>query len=366
MEAFDRILVRAPNWLGDVVMATPLLRTLREAYPRARLDVLTQPGGALVLEGFAGIDDVVPYRRKGEHAGFGGMRRLARELRTRRYDLAVVCPNSFSSALLMRLAGIPRRLGWSYGGRGFLLTDRLVPPMRGHRRVPRPMPQYYLDLARHLGCEVLAEDAELAVTAAGEREADAFVARHGAAGTPLLGVNVGAAFGPSKHWRADRFGEVAAALRARRGLRPVVLCGPGEEALGRAVEDAIVAAGVPDVIRTSDAVLSLAGLKSVVARLALMVTTDTGPRHFAIAFDVPVVCVMGSTDPMMTDQPRARGSVVRLAPLLECMPCHEKVCPLAHHRCMEDLAAAPVVAACEAALGQPPRARVAPPPRRSV
>jgi heptosyltransferase-2 len=363
MEGFDRILVRMPNWLGDVVMATPLLRTLREAYPRARLDILVQPGGALVLEGVPFVDDVLLYRRKGEHAGLVGMRRMAAELRARRYELGIVCPNSFSSALLFRLAGVRRRLGWSYGGRGFLLTDRLVPRMRGHRRVPRPMPQYYLDLARHLGCEVLAEDAVLAVTPDGEAEADAFMARHGVGDTPLVGLNVGAAFGPSKHWRADRFGEVATGLRARRGMRTVVLCGPGEEALGRQVEDAVAAASCDDVIRTSDAVLSLAGLKSVVNRLALMVTTDTGPRHFAIAFDVPVVCVMGSTDPLMTDQPGARAEVVRLEPLLDCMPCHEKVCPLQHHDCLEKLAAAPVLAAAERVLVRPPRPPSGPPPR---
>ncbi len=360
MEAFDRILVRMPNWLGDVVMATPLLRTLREAYPRARLDVLVQRGGAIVLEGVPFVDDVILYRRGGEHAGLSGMRRFARELRARDYELGVLCPNSFSSALLFRLAGLRRRIGWSYGGRGFLLTDRLAPQMRGHRRAPRPMPQYYLDLARRLGCEVLSDAVALAVTPDGEAEAEAFMERHGVRGTPLVGLNVGAAFGPSKHWRADRFGDVAAGLRASHGMRSVVLCGPGEETLGREVEDAALAAGCDDVIRTSDSVLTLAGLKSVVARLALMVTTDTGPRHFAIAYDVPVVCVMGATDPLMTDQPGARDEVVRLTPLLDCMPCHEKVYTLRHHDCLETLAAEPVLAAADRVLALPPRAATGP------
>jgi len=88
-----------------------------------------------------------------------------------------------------------------------------------------------------------------------------------------------------------------------------------------------------DVVRTSDRILSINGLKALVKGLDLLVTTDTGPRHFAVAFDVPYVCVMGSTDPMMTDQPEARGEVVRHEPLLDCMPCHEKVCPLVHHKC---------------------------------
>ena len=347
MESFDRILVRLPNWLGDVVMATPLLRTLRESFPRAHLAVLVAPGGAQVIEGRAGIDEVIVFRKKDEHRGLRGMQRLAERVREGRFDLAVCCPNSFSAALALRLAGIPRRLGWAYGGRGFLLTDRLVPKMKGHRRVPRPMPQYYLDLARHLGCEILWPRTRLATTPAGEEEAEAFLASRGVTpGAPLVGFNVGASFGPSKLWHARGFAAVAADLRRARGMRPVVLSGPGEEALGREIEDAIGG----DVVRTSDVKLSINGLKAVVKRLALLVTTDTGPRHFALAFDVPCVCIMGSTDPRMTDQPGARGLVVRLEPALDCMPCHEKVCPLQHHRCLEDLGPASVLRAVEEVL----------------
>lgn len=357
MEPFGRILVRAPNWLGDVVMATPLLRTLRETWPRAHVAVLVAPGGAAVLEGLPSFDETILFRKKDEHRGVAGMRRLARTLRAGRFDLAVCCPNSFSSALALRLAGIPRRLGWSYGGRGFLLTDRLVPEMRGHRRVPRPMPQYYLDLVRHLGCEVLAEHTELATTPQGEAEADAFLAARGvAAGTDLVGLNVGASFGPSKLWNAKGFAGVAEGLRRTRGLRPVVLSGPGEEAIGREIEEAVGG----DVVRTSDSKLSIAGLKAVVRRLALLVTTDTGPRHFALAFDVPCVCVMGSTDPRMTDQPATRSEVVRRDPLLDCMPCHEKTCPLVHHACLEEIGAGQVLAAVERVMALPPVARSGP------
>jgi heptosyltransferase-2 len=324
--------------------------------------VLVSPGGAAVLEGLPFFDRVIPFRKKDTHRGARGMARLAKELRRERFELAVCCPNSFSSALALRWAGVPRRVGWSYGGRGFLLTDRLVPEMKGHRRVPRPMPEYYLDLARHLGCEILAEHTELATTPEGDAEAEKFLAARGVApGTPLLGLNVGASFGPSKLWHARGFAGVAAALRRTRGMRAIVLSGPGEEALGKTIEDAVAASdGGADVVRTSDTFLSIAGLKSVVNRLALLVTTDTGPRHFALALDVPCVCVMGSTDPRMTDQPATRSEVVRLAPLLDCMPCHEKVCPLVHHKCLEDLGPEPVLAACDRVLAMAPPVRRGP------
>ncbi|MCE9635483.1 MAG: lipopolysaccharide heptosyltransferase II [Planctomycetes bacterium] len=361
MESFDRILVRAPNWLGDVVMATPLLRVVRETWPRAHIGVVCSPGGAAVLDGLPFFDEVIPFRKNDLHRGVRGMARLARELRKGRFDLAICCPNSFSSALALRWAAIPRRVGWSYGGRGFLLTDRLVPAMKGHRRIARPMPEYYLDLARHLGCEILDDATELGVTASGDEEAARFLTERGVVpGTPLVGLNVGASFGPSKLWHAKGFADVATRLRATRGMRPIVLCGPGEEALGREIEDAVRDAGCAGVVRTSDVKLSIAGLKSLVKRLTLLVTTDTGPRHFALAYDVPCVCVMGSTDPRMTDQPRTRSEVVRLAPILDCMPCHEKVCPLKHHKCLEDLGSQPVLAACDRVLALPPTKRAGP------
>jgi heptosyltransferase-2 len=360
VEPFERIVVRMPNWIGDVVMATPLVRTLRENLPRAHLAVLVLPSGAKVLEGSAGIDQVIVYDRKGKDAGFGGMRRVAARLKQERFDLAVCCPNSFSQALILRMAGIPRRAGWSYGGRGFLLTDKLAPQMDGHRRVARPMPLYYLDIARLLGCEVLSAAAHLGTTEQDERDADEFLDRKSVPrDTPLLGLNVGAAFGPSKHWTPRGFADVAAGLRMSDGLRPVVLCGPGEEDLGRTIEDAVGG----DIVRTSNDVISLGGLKALIRRLKLLVTTDTGPRHFAVAFDVPHVCVMGSTNPQMTDQPHARGEVVRVDPLLDCMPCHEKVCPLGHHDCLEKLEAAPVLAAAQRVMALPPVTDAAPPLR---
>jgi heptosyltransferase-2 len=204
---------------------------------------------------------------------------------------------------------------------------------------------------------VLSEETELATTPAGEAEAAQFLRERGiVAGTRLAGLNVGASFGPSKLWYPAQFAEVAHGLRTKHALRPVVLSGPGEEEIGKAVEDAVGG----DVVRTSDTKLSVAGLKSVVRRLALLVTTDTGPRHFAIAFDVPCVCVMGSTDPRMTDQLWSRSEVVRREPLLDCMPCHEKVCPLVHHNCMKELGAARVLEACGRVLAQPPRVRRGP------
>jgi heptosyltransferase-2 len=336
MEPFERILVRAPNPLGDAVMATPLLRCLRRSWPKARITVVATPAGAGVYEGLDSVDRVEVFRR-GEDRGLAGIWRSARRLRGERFDLAVVCPNSHSSALHAWLAGARRRVGWAYNGRGFLLSDPLGPEMqRWGKRVPVPMVEYYLDLARRLGAETTSTATELRATPEGEAEALAALDAGGwKEGTPLVGLGVGSSFGPSKLWSAEAFGAVGEAL-ADRGFRIALLFGPGEEGVAAAVASRLRR---PPVVGPAKA-LGIAGLKSLCRRLSVLVGTDTGPRHVAVAFGVPVVVVMGPTDPEYTNCNLERTVVLREP--VDCAPwawpCHEKDCPLKgerRHQCME-------------------------------
>ncbi|MCK6481270.1 MAG: lipopolysaccharide heptosyltransferase II [Planctomycetes bacterium] len=357
MEPFERILVRAPNPLGDAVMATPLLRCLRRSWPRARITVLAMPSGAEAYRGLETVDRVEVYRRHGGDAGPGGFLRVARRLRAERFDLALLCPNSHSSALLALLAGARRRVGWSYNGRGPLLTDALRPEKAGFaKRVARPMTSYYLDLARHLGAEVTDERTELRTTPDGEEEALRALAAGGwREGEPLAALAVGASFGPSKLWTAEGFARTGDALAAK-GLRVAVLHGPGEEPVARAVQERM---GTSPVVGAGT-VLGLAGLKSLSARLSVIVTTDTGPRHVASAFGVPAVVVMGPTDPVFTNCNLERTVVLRKE--VDCTPyrwpCHEKACPLENarfHQCMTRIPFERAVAAAEDLMGRFPR-----------
>lgn len=348
-EPFERILVRAPNPLGDAIMATPLLRCLRRNWPRARITVLAAPSGAEAYRGLDSVDRIEVYRRGGEDRGALGLWRTARRLRPERFDLAVVCPNSHSAAILARLAGARRRVGWSYNGRGFLLTDVLVPEKKAvAKRIPTPMVGYYLDLARRMGAEVTDERPELATTPDGEEAALRVLGEGGwKEGEGLAGLGVGSSFGPSKLWTPEAFAATGDAL-AGRGMRPVLLYGPGEEPVARAVAERMRTKPVAG----ADRVLGLAALKSVVKRLRVMVTTDTGPRHVAVAFGIPVVVIMGPTDPVYTDAHIEKTVVLREE--VDCAPyrwpCHEKDCPLTdarRHQCMERI---PADRAVEAAL----------------
>jgi len=353
-EPFERILVRAPNPLGDAIMATPLLRCLRRGWPRARITVLATPAGAEAYRGLDSLDRIEVYRRGGADRGALGLWRTARRLRPERFDLAVVCPNSHSAAILARLTGARRRVGWSYNGRGFLLTDVLVPEKKAvARRIPVPMVGYYLDLARRMGAEPTDERPELATTPDGESEALRVLGEGGwREGEGLAGLGVGSSFGPSKLWTPEAFAAVGDALAAK-GMKSILLFGPGEEPLARAVGERMKSKPVVGADRS----LGLAAIKSLVKRLKVMVTTDTGPRHVAVAFGIPVVVIMGPTDPIYTDAHLEKTVVLREQ--VDCAPyrwpCHEKDCPLGdsrRHQCMERIPPERAVAAVEGLLGR--------------
>lgn len=342
-----RIWVRAPNWLGDFVMATASFARVRAAFPDAHVTAGMRPFLRPLLTGSTFFDAVVDTPRA---KGLRDLWRQVRAMRAAHFDLAIVLPNSPATGLAPFLARVPLRLGYRQG-RALLMNlgGRVAPRRRwyqrrlGPRRSPTPMPNYYHDLLDHLGLPPGGLRPQLAITA----DEDAWVAEHlrslgVAEGTPLLLLVVGANFGASKLWLPERFAAVARHFQERRGMRALVLVGPSEVELG----ERIGAEGQAIVL--SKPVLPLDKLKALVRRGALMVTGDTGPRHLAVAFDRPVVCLMGPNDPNYTRYCMDKTELIRKD--LECSPCQRKVCPLGHHRCMKDITVEEVVAAGERLL----------------
>ena len=173
-----RIVVFCPNLIGDTVMATPTLRALRQSFPSAILHGVVKPHVSPTLDGTTWLDDRILFAPSGDPQQ--RMWAVVKRLRAERYDCALLLPNSFRAALVAWLAGIPRRIGYARGGRSLLLTDRLRPPLdRRGRYLPTPIVDYYIKLARQLGCHVESTRIELATTAAEERAADGAWARLG-------------------------------------------------------------------------------------------------------------------------------------------------------------------------------------------
>lgn len=357
-----RVFVRTPNWLGDFVMATSAFARLRSAFPAAHITGGLRPYLRPLACGSTFFDELVDTPKAG---GLGDLWRQVRAMRAGRFDLAIVLPNSLATGIVPFLAGVPLRLGYQQGRPGLMNLGRRAAMRRawfqrrlGPSRRPMPMPIYYRDLLDVLGLPPADLHPRLVVT---EQE-DAWVEQHLrslgiAPDARLLLLVVGANFGASKLWLPERFAAVARHFQVHHGMRALVLVGPSEVELGERI------AAAADAIVLSRPVLPLDKLKALVRRGALMITGDTGPRHLAVAFDRPIVCLFGPTDPDYTRYCLEHTEIVRKD--LECAPCQRKVCPLGHHRCMRDIAVEEVVAAGERLLAREhpaaPAPRQAPP-----
>lgn len=345
-----RIAVFSPNLIGDTVMATPAFRALRRGFPDARIDLVIKPNVAPTLDGAPWFDGRILFDARSKDSCFRS-RSAIRQLRESRLDLAVLFPNSIRSALIARLGGARHRVGYDLGGRRLLLTDRLLPVRDASgRRIPSPAIDHYLGLLHPLGCPTDSIRMELFTTPDDEQAADDAWSRLGlpTAG-PVVCLNNGGAFGPAKAWPSSSFATLARRLTDERGVSVLVVCGPAERESAREI---VALADRPSVVSLADEPLSIGLTKACIRRSALLITTDSGPRHFAGAFGVPVVSLFGPTFIAWTRTylPRA----IHLQKPVDCGPCQRPVCPLGHHRCMRELPPDVVFAAAVRLLGRAP------------
>ncbi len=325
-DAPENILIRAPNWVGDIVMATGNFADVRRTFPGARITVLLEPGREKILEGSHDFDRIL-FDRAGTSPA--KLWRIARELRKERFDLAIIFPNSFRTALVCYLAGIPRRAGYRRNLRSLLLSHGVdYERSPGGKRRPVPMPLFYAKLCEAAGVPRGDLKPRLCVTPECEEKAVALRRELGIAdGEPLVGLNPGASFGASKLWPPGHFAELGDALTEKHGHRTILFVGPGEEAIAGEIWSRMRHKPIYDRSR----LVPLDVLKPFVRDLKLLVTTDTGPRHYAVAFGVPAVVIMGPTHPDYTAFNLEKTEVIRHD--VPCGPCHLKVCPI-DHRCM--------------------------------
>jgi heptosyltransferase-2 len=328
-----KIAVFGPNLIGDTVMATPAFRALRRGFPDAKLTLVIKPRVWPTLEGTAWFDEVIRFEPRStdkEERTTRAVRRLRRE----QFDVAVLFPNSIRSAWISWLAGIRRRVGYVRHGRGPLLTDRLYYPRDASgRRLPTPIVESYLGLVRQLGCPAASVRTELATTSDDEAAADLAWSELGLdSGKQVVALNTGGAFGPAKNWPSIHFAELARRLATLADVAVLVLCGPDERGSAREI---VREACHPQVVSLADRSLGIGLTKACVRRSALLITTDSGPRHFAAAFNIPVITLFGPTHVGWT-RTYHPGAWHMFQPV-PCGPCQRAVCPEGHHRCMRDL-----------------------------
>jgi len=334
-----RVVVRAPNWLGDIVMALPAIAAVRAAHPGAHLAVAAPAAFADVCAAIPGVDGVVPLRGSGIRA-IGGH---AEALKAGAFDLAILLTNSFATALAASRAGIAERWGYRRDLRGRLLT-RAVPTQPGKGGAAMPAgphhSAYYLRLVAALGMPPVDAAVALRVPAEGDARAAALLTEAGLpADAILVGFAPGAAYGSAKRWPPERVaGAIAGA--ARLGARAVLVGAAADREIARAIQSALdpaARASVVDVVGRTD----VATLMAMLARCAVVVANDSGAMHVAAAVGRPVVAIFGPTDERAT-APMGPHTLVRRD--VFCRPCLLRACPI-DHRCLRRIDAADVVEA---------------------
>lgn len=325
-----RTLVISPNWIGDAVMAQPLLRLLKERDPQRPIDVLAPAWVAPVWQAIHEVDVVLETPFRHGALQLGERWKFAKILRQRAYAEAYVLPNTLKFALIPWLAGIPRRIGYKGEMRfGLINVMHHDDPV-----APRPMAQYYAALAdapvRNLQRPAVLPKPVLAIS---QDESMSVVSRMGLdAENPILVFAPGAEFGPAKRWPTARFAELAKIVQRSQPSAQILLLGSAKDA---PVCDDIVASA-PGV-RSLAGVTSLSEAMALIAHAAAVVTNDSGLMHIAAALQRPVVALYGPTDPRHTPPLSDLAKILWLH--LDCAPCHQRECPLGHQNCMKGISA---------------------------
>ena len=316
-----KIVVRGANWIGDAVMTIPALRLLRRIFPDASISLHTRAWAEGLFRDADFITDIIPLDGRGS---LSSVIEQSRSLRERNFDLAILFPNSFESALVARLARIPKRLGYSTEQRGFLLTDRVpVPSWKNEVHESK----YYLNLIASLGGEGGDEHPELQVSRKRRSDARKKMAEYGVEeGSLVVGMGAGSTNSLAKRWPAENFSALADLLTVRHNANVVLFGSKDESHVSRSVLE-----GSSEVHRDLTGQTDLATATAILSELDLFVSNDMGLAHVAAAVVTPTIVIFCPTNENTT---RPLGPNVQiLREPVECSPCMLRECPI-DHRCM--------------------------------
>ncbi len=341
----EKILIRSTNWIGDAIMTTPAVRSIRANFPNAEITLLALPWVADVFTASPRVDHIFVYEKNGRHQGLRGKLTLASDLRKNKYDAAILLQNAFEAALITTLARIPVRGGYTTDGRGLFLTHGV----KKHSDIGmKHQVHYYQEMVAGLGLTPGKDQLELFLTPDVRRDAkqglQQYFFQHG--NVPVIGLNPGAAYGPAKRWPAEKFGRLAQLVCSQTDALLLIF---GTDADCEAA--AHIAAAVSD---QTGRILDLTGKTNLASAMAYIdrcdafVTNDSGLMHVAAALRTPTIAIFGSTDHIATGPYSDRARVIRKP--MDCSPCKETHCPQDHFQCMERIQAQEVFSSVQALL----------------
>ncbi|MES2199977.1 MAG: lipopolysaccharide heptosyltransferase II [Chlamydiota bacterium] len=320
------IIVRMPNWVGDVIMSTPVLTDLRKAFPDANITAMCRSPMGELLQEFPDIDEIFCFTKSSRLVRRNEKKNIMEKLQNGKYDLGLVLPNTFSSAWWFWQGEVKYRIGYNCSKRSFLLTHPVEVPVDIQKQ---HLISTYKNLLTVLGIPPSSTLPKLYLKASEVEQAKLLLSQHGVrAHHQIIGINPGAAYGSAKCWLPERFREVTMRLLENKDI-VIVYFG-----------DLITANLVKEICQgLSPRVINMAGLTSLreltclISLCDVLLTNDSGPMHIAGAFNTPVVALFGSTSSVMTG-PWQNGTVIQKQ--VSCSPCYRRVCPI-DFRCMKQI-----------------------------
>jgi heptosyltransferase-2 len=334
-----KILVRAPNWVGDAVMAIPALEAVRRTHADDEICILARPVVADLFSGQPFADRILEYDFRGRHQGWLGSEKLVAELRKEKFDIALLLQNAFEAAWLAWRAGIHERIGYARDGRGPLLTKAIPLPREGE--IPKHESHYYLELLRRAGWIEGSQSISpihLAVSGAARTAAESALRTAGARENAWrCAIAPGASYGAAKCWPAERFAQIADRLISECGADVIFFGTAGEKEIAARICSHMKSRAISLVAETS-----MRDLAALCASCSIFIGNDSGAMHVAAAAGLPVIGIFGSTDPDGTAPVTEQFTLIREA--VSCSPCFLRRCPV-DHRCMTRISVDSVFAA---------------------
>ena len=331
----NRILIIAPNWIGDAVMSQPLLANLKAIYPQSQIDVLASPWVTPIYRACSEVHQVIEAQLEHKQLQWGLRKQLAKQLELNQYDICFVLPNSLKSAIIPWLANIPFRIGYRGEMRFGLINLALDNPSKVNRL---PMANHYLALANALehSEEIDANkpaDPKLNISLAAKESIGATLQAASIKEKSIYVLCPGAEYGATKRWPADHFASLAQQLIANEPDTHVILLGSkSDHALGETIR---IKAKSDLQIHNWCGKTSLDEAIALIGMSKALVSNDSGLMHIGAALKVPQVAIFGSSDPHHTPPLSDKAKVLWLN--LPCSPCHKRECPLGHLKCLKDI-----------------------------
>ncbi len=330
-----KVAILLPTWVGDTCMATPTIRSLRDGLPDLEeLCAVGRFAPVAVLEGAPWVDSTLTFKPRSRDSKIVSRRGLVSKLKSRGFDMIVLLPNSLSSGLIAYLSGVKRRVGYAKDGRTWLLTDPISQRENDVDHRKKPTIDYYLNIANHLGCSTEDRTMKLFVS-----DLDREIARKMYSSfqfsweNPTVVFNTSSATATSRLWPVGHASRAARQLADRHGVQVIVHCGPLDRDRANAIAYGASHPLVMSMGQIEDIPIGLS--KAVLEQANVVLSTDSGPRHMAVALNKKVVSLFGPTDPNST-QTYNQPETILNAPIA-CQPCGQSKCPLVHNNCMHGL-----------------------------